>query len=207
MTVKATLSIFRAAEATPLDQYEAMEAVYSPEVLRGITKLYEAGIADGYTARVLFESVGTNGFSLIYAWFKKDFPLTAHLHDADCLYYVIGGELILGKGVASETVRAGDGFFVPSGHMYGYTAGPEGVEILEFRSVSKFNIQYKEAPPAAWDALAAVVAANKEQWKSAVPPERRVPDQAHRLGAATQRREKLHRSSCHPQNSPDRNRP
>jgi mannose-6-phosphate isomerase-like protein (cupin superfamily) len=174
MTVKATLSIFRAAVATPLDQYEAMEAVYSPEVLRGITKLYEAGIADGYAARVLFESVGTNGFSLIYAWFKKDFPLTAHLHDADCLYYVIGGELILGKGVASETVRAGDGFFVPSGHMYGYMAGPEGVEILEFRSVSKFNIQYKEAPPAAWDALAAVVAANKEQWKSAVPPERRV---------------------------------
>jgi mannose-6-phosphate isomerase-like protein (cupin superfamily) len=184
MTVKATLSIFRAAEATQLDQYEAMEAVYSPEVLRGITKLYEAGIGDGYAARVLFESVETNGFSLIYAWFKKDFPLTAHLHDADCLYYVIGGELILGKGVASETVRAGDGFFVPSGHMYGYTAGPEGVEILEFRSVSKFNIRYKEAPPATWDALAAVVAANKEQWKSAVPPERRVPDQAHRLGSA-----------------------
>jgi len=44
-----------------------MEAVYSPEVLAGITQLYEAGVADGYSARVLFESGGTNGFSLIYA--------------------------------------------------------------------------------------------------------------------------------------------
>jgi mannose-6-phosphate isomerase-like protein (cupin superfamily) len=183
MTVKATLSIFRATEATPLDQYDAMEAVYSPEVLRGVTKLYEAGISDGYVARVLFESVETNGFSLVYAWFKKDFPLTAHLHNADCLYYVIGGELILGKGIASETIRAGDGFFVPSGHMYSYTAGSEGVEILEFRSVSKFNIEYKGGPPATWDALAAVVAANREQWKSAIPPERRTPDQTERLGS------------------------
>jgi mannose-6-phosphate isomerase-like protein (cupin superfamily) len=183
MTVKATLSIFRATEATPLDQYDAMEAVYSPEVLRGVTKLYEAGISDGYVARVLFESVKTNGFSLVYAWFKKDFPLTAHLHNADCLYYVIGGELILGKGIASETIRAGDGFFVPSGHMYSYTAGSEGVEILEFRSVSKFNIEYKGGPPATWDALAAVVAANREQWKSAIPPGRRTPDQTDRLGS------------------------
>jgi hypothetical protein len=97
---------------------------------------------------------------------------------------VIGGELALGKGVASEVVRAGDGFFVPAGHMYGYTAGPEGVEVLEFRGVSKFNIEYKSQPPAAWAALAAVMAANRERWKSEAPPESRALRQAHDSGAA-----------------------
>ncbi len=173
MTVIAAVSklaIFRAAAGTPLEEYKSMEAVYSPEVLAGITQLYEAGVSDGYSSRVLFESGGTNGFSLIYAWFKGNFPLTAHLHNADCLYFVIGGELTLGKGIASEIVRAGDGFFVPAGQMYGYTAGPEGVEVLEFRSVSKFNIEYKSQPPAAWAALAAIMAANRDHWKTEVPP-------------------------------------
>jgi hypothetical protein len=63
--------------------------------------------------------------------------------------------------------------FVPAGHMYGYTAGPEGVEVLEFRSVSKFNIEYKSQPPSAWAALAAIMAANRNQWKNEAPPERR----------------------------------
>jgi mannose-6-phosphate isomerase-like protein (cupin superfamily) len=164
------LAIFRATDGTPLEEYKSMEAVCSPEVLEGLTQLYAAGVSDGYSSRVLFESGGTDGFSLIYAWFKGNFPLTAHLHNADCLYFVIGGDLTLGKGVASETVRSGDGFFVPAGHMYGYTAGPEGVEILEFRSVSKFNIEYKSQPPSAWAALAATMAANRDQWKTEAPP-------------------------------------
>ncbi len=168
-----TLEIFRAAEGTPLEEYKSMEAVCSPEVLAGLTKLYEAGVSDGYSSKVLFESGGTNGFSLIYVWFKANFPLTPHFHDADCLYFVIGGQLTLGKGVASEIVRAGDGFFVPARHMYGYTAGPEGVEVLEFRSVSKFNIEYKSQPPSAWTALAAIIAANRDEWKTEAPPESR----------------------------------
>jgi mannose-6-phosphate isomerase-like protein (cupin superfamily) len=172
------LTIYRAAEGTPLDEYKSMEGVYSPDVLAGLAQLYEAGVSDGYSSKVLFESGSTDGFSLIYAWFKGNFPLTAHLHSTDCLYFVIAGELTLGKGVASESVRAGDGFFVPAGHMYGYTAGPEGVEILEFRSVSKFNIEYKSQPPAAWAALAAIMAGNRDHWKTEVPPGGRAPRQA-----------------------------
>lgn len=173
MVVDSTkLKIFRAADGTPLEEYKSMEPVYSPEVLAGLGKLYEAGVSDGYAAKVLFESGGSDGFSLIYAWFKGNFPLTAHLHDADCLYFVIGGELALGKGVASEIVRSGDGFFVPAGHMYGYTAGPKGVEVLEFRGVSKFSIEYKSQPPSAWAALAAIMAANRDRWKTETPPGR-----------------------------------
>jgi hypothetical protein len=98
------LAIFRAAQGIPLDEYKSMQAVCSPEVLAGLNQLYAAGVSDGYSSRVLFESGGTNGFSLVYAWFKGNFPLTAHLHNADCLYFVIGGELTLGKGVANEIV-------------------------------------------------------------------------------------------------------
>ncbi len=181
------LAVFRTAEGTPLDEYKSMEGVYSPDVLEGLGKLYEAGVSDGYSSRVLFESADTNGFSLIYAWFKGNFPLTAHLHNADCLYFVIGGELTLGKGVASEIVGVGDGFFVPAGQMYGYTAGPEGVEILEFRSVSKFNIKYKSQPPAAWAALAAIIAANRNQWKNEASPARRAPRQSAPAPSAARR--------------------
>jgi len=167
------IEIFRAAEGIPLDEYESMQATYTPEVLAGITKLYDAGVSDGYSSRVLFASSATNGFSLIYAWFKRNFPLTAHLHNADCLYFVLGGELTLGKGVASTVIRAGDGFFVPAEHMYSYTAGPEGVEILEFRRVSQFNIEYKSQSPSAWAQLASIMAANRDQWRVAKPPESR----------------------------------
>jgi mannose-6-phosphate isomerase-like protein (cupin superfamily) len=187
----ANIAIFRAAAGTPLDEYKSMEAVYTPEVLAGLTQLFEAGVSDGYSSRVLFESGGTDGFSLIYAWFKSDFPLTAHLHDADCLYFVIGGELALGKGVAQEIVRAGDGFFVPAGQMYGYTAGPEGVEILEFRGVSKFNIEYKSQTPSAWAALAATMAAKRDRWKTEPPPESRALRQEDGAAALTNRKDKL----------------
>jgi hypothetical protein len=36
--------------------------------------------------------------------------------------------------MGSRVLRAGDGFFVPNGMPYKYRAGPEGVEVLEFRA-------------------------------------------------------------------------
>jgi hypothetical protein len=55
---------------------------------------------------------------------------------------------------------------------------------LEFRSVSKFNIEYKGQPPAAWAALAAIMAANRQQWKTQVPPSRGASRRADAAGAA-----------------------
>ena len=48
---------------------------------------------------------------------------------------VIQGEARLGN----RTVPAGGGFFVPAGAPYAYTAGPEGVQVLEFRNVGSFD--------------------------------------------------------------------
>jgi quercetin dioxygenase-like cupin family protein len=170
------LTIFRASQAPSLDEAHAMSNDFSPGAVAGTTLLHESGAAHGYSLHVLFQSPETNGFSLVHAWFKKNFPLPVHSHDSDCIYYVVAGELVFGKGVSKEVVRAGDGIYLPAGAMYGYTAGPDGVEVLEFRSVSKFNIRITDGSPLTWSAMAAVVAANVEGWKVAAPPKR--PDQA-----------------------------
>ena len=81
------------------------------------------------------------GFSILRVWFKADYPVLRHTHDADCLYYIVSGSAILG----SQTLRPGDGFFIPAGAPYGYDAGPEGVELLEIRhSVWQFDIHMLE---------------------------------------------------------------
>jgi hypothetical protein len=70
--------------------------------------------------------------SLVHAWFGPHFPLFRHSHPrfGDCLYYIVAGSAVLG----SRVLKPGDGFFVPNGMPYKYRAGPEGVEILEFRA-------------------------------------------------------------------------
>jgi quercetin dioxygenase-like cupin family protein len=168
----AQLAVFRACEASPLDETHAMSADFSPAAVAGTTMLNDAGMARGYSLRMLFQSPETNGFSLAHAWFKKNFPLPPHSHDCDCVYYVVSGELVFGKGIAKQVLRAGDGLYIPAGVMYGYTAGPDGVEILEFRSVSKFNIRMADQTPSLWSAMAAIVAENTEEWKVAAAPQR-----------------------------------
>jgi hypothetical protein len=89
-------------------------------------------IQGGSAVTVLFSQNSPGGMSLVHAWFGPNFPLFAHSHPryGDCLYYVVAGEAILGK----RRLGPGAGFFVPNGHPYKYTAGPAGVEVLEFRA-------------------------------------------------------------------------
>ena len=88
--------------------------------------------ASGTSSTVLLWQEPPNGMSLVHVWFGANFPLFRHSHPAygDCLYYVINGELIMGE----RHLKAGAGMFVPNGHPYRFTAGPAGVELLEFRS-------------------------------------------------------------------------
>ena len=89
-------------------------------------------IITGSTTTNLFAQGGPNGMSLTHVWFGPDFQLFRHSHPAygDCLYYVLTGSIIMG----SKTLGPGDGFFVPNGLPYKYKAGPEGVQVLEFRA-------------------------------------------------------------------------
>jgi quercetin dioxygenase-like cupin family protein len=103
------------------------------------------------------------GFSILHVWFKADYPVPRHTHNADCLYYIVSGSAILG----AQTLRTGDGFFIPAGAPYGYTAGPEGVELLEIRhGVTQFDIEILESSADRWQAMAETIAGHRDAWEA-----------------------------------------
>jgi quercetin dioxygenase-like cupin family protein len=106
---------------------------------------------------VPFKSTGPDQFSLVYSRFAPGFRLPRHSHSADCLYYVLSGEFTMG----TRTFRKGDGFFVQAGAPYAYTAGPEGLEILEFRTSTSFDMKILDQTPERWRAIVGSLAPEK----------------------------------------------
>ena len=161
--------IFRGADAPALREVDAMRAEgVTAQVREGLAQLAEGGLNEGETAKLLFSAPG---FSLAYAWFKSGFPLPRHSHDADCLYYIIAGSLALG----AQTLGKGDGFFVPRDAAYTYVPGPEGVEVLEFRTVDQFSIRFLVGNPAFWSKAAATVSQELRGWRDQRPPSEIAP--------------------------------
>jgi hypothetical protein len=161
---KREFEIFRAKDAPTLTEEGCMTIVpFDPAALVGVAKLMRAGFGEGESVKVL---VNIPGFSLTHVWFKKDFPLPLHSHDADCLYYIVAGSLRLG----TEELGPRDCFFVPADVPYGYKPGPDGVELLEFRHANAFNFVNHAKGKAFWDKALAAVSANQEEWKAAKMP-------------------------------------
>jgi mannose-6-phosphate isomerase-like protein (cupin superfamily) len=160
------ISIYRAADAVDLRHTDFMSApAMSDETEAGVSALREAMAVDpdaGASLKVLVrESPAENDFSLVHVWFKANYSLPRHTHDVDCMYYVISGSAVMG----SRTLRAGDSFFVPAYAPYAYTAGPDGVEILEIRhGVDRFDITIPDATTARWEAMVDNALANRERW-------------------------------------------
>ena len=102
----------------------------------------------------------------MHAWFKKDYPLPLHSHSADCLYYVVAGSARLG----TEELRPGDSFFVPANTPYTYHAGPEGVEVLEYRHTLDIDFQNYAKGQAFYDKALETVIANRDDWRAAPKP-------------------------------------
>ncbi|ARR57246.1 hypothetical protein HY78_18455 [Rhizorhabdus wittichii DC-6] len=164
----ARFSVFRGADAPALSEIDVMDFVgMTPELAEIFGKLGDAGLDEGQTVKLLFAAPG---FSLTYAWFRSGFPLPRHSHSADCLYYVAAGSLTLG----SVTLGAGDGFFVPADAAYTYVAGPEGVEVLEFRNAERFDMRFLPGNPAFWAKALDSVRKEREGWKDQLPPSRAV---------------------------------
>ncbi|MBA3067356.1 MAG: cupin domain-containing protein [Hyphomonas sp.] len=160
----AGYEIYRTSTAPTLDETAHMEVVgMNPEFEAGITRALEAGFAEGNVVKTLFSRPG---FSLTYAWFKSGFPLPLHTHDADCLYYIVAGTLQLG----TDTLGAGDGFFLPADKAYRYTPGPDGVEVLEFRGQENFNINFLAKSLPAWEKIAKSVSERRADWTGEVAP-------------------------------------
>ena len=123
--------IFRAGDATSLADAHLNGGVDfggDERVARAVGGLAAAG---GYDTRVLVEQAAADGgLSLTYAYFKPGYPLFRHRHETNCLYLVVSGSLQMGQ----QTLWPGDAFHVPAHAPYGYSAGSDGVEVIEFRS-------------------------------------------------------------------------
>lgn len=156
--------IYRFADSPTLVEANCMEILpFTETQIEGFKAMHMAGPERGDETIVLFS---IPGFSLTYAWFKKDYPLPLHSHSSDCLYYIVSGSLKLG----TEWLGPRDGFFIPDGVPYTYTPGPEGLEILEFRHKQHFDFNLMAKGAAFWKRAADTTAANQEAWKVAKKP-------------------------------------
>lgn len=154
----AKFAIYRAAEAPNFDELSCMEAVgVTPVIADGIERAAAEGANDGNVVKMLFSMPG---MSLTYAWFKSGFPLPLHSHNADCLYYIVAGTLKIG----TEELGAGDGFFVGSDVPYTYKPGPEGVEVLEFRTADAFDIRFLGKTKTFWDKTIETLRDRRPDW-------------------------------------------
>jgi quercetin dioxygenase-like cupin family protein len=162
---KSRFQIYRASQAVDADS-ELIELTGITSVdEQGIARAIEAGFGDGAVVKQLFADP-VSGFSLTYAWLKKGYMLPRHSHNTDCAYFVISGEAHLG----TEILRTGDGFFVPAEHLYQYSAGPEGVEVMEFRAAISFNMRFSGNSAQFWARAANIAAANRDQWRAGPVP-------------------------------------
>jgi quercetin dioxygenase-like cupin family protein len=114
----------------------------------------------GELVKVLFRHAGDDGFSLVHVSFAPNYLLPRHSHSADCLYYVLRGRVRFGK----RSVEAGEGFFIPKDRPYAYQAGPDGVDLLEFRHATSFDFIVHEDKPARWREIVEVARANQAVW-------------------------------------------
>ncbi len=159
------ITIFRAEQATPLLETDFMGppqmtdealAARGPEVFMGSGAGADVRVAIRQTPE-------EGGFSILHVWFKADYPVPRHSHDADCLYYIVSGSAVMG----SQVLRPGDGFFIPAGAPYAYDAGPEGVELLEIRhQVAQFDMQILESNATKWAAMAETIAGHRQAWEA-----------------------------------------
>jgi mannose-6-phosphate isomerase-like protein (cupin superfamily) len=166
----ARMRIFRAADACELDEKIMPMEGLDEAVLAGFQQIEGHGIENGHRVRCLFQEEAGTGMSLVHIWYKSGFVLPRHRHNADCVYYVIAGEIHAGSVVVGQ----GDGLFIPKDHDYTYSAGPDGVELLEFRNTATFNIVFNGKDPNQWTRIIAAADSNADAWKSQTkPPARR----------------------------------
>jgi len=162
---KKGMTIYRAADSKELMESGFMTwPTMSEDARESLTETLTAGAQAGQHVRLIaLQTPEEGGFSLVHVWFKANYPLPRHSHDSDCMYYVISGEAHLGN----QVLRAGDSFFVPADAPYVYTAGPDGVEVLEIRhNVSQFDMKIPDAPAARWQEMVEISTENRERWES-----------------------------------------
>jgi hypothetical protein len=160
---KPGFKVFRFSEAPTLDEANCQTIRPFTDAQLEAAKTIKPLLMKGEELHVLFS---VPGFSLAYAWFKQDYPLPLHSHSSDCLYYVVSGSLKLG----TQQLGPRDGFFVPGDTPYTFTAGPEGVEIVEFRHDQLFDFRLLSKGEAYFTRTTETLEALQDVWKDAKKP-------------------------------------
>jgi mannose-6-phosphate isomerase-like protein (cupin superfamily) len=164
---RKSIEFYLRSDAVPLAETDMMiPAAPSPEVIEIASKFDLAGYDAGSDVQVLFRQSDPDGFSLVYAWFGPDLQLLSHSHNSDCMYYVISGSVLIG----AREIRAGEGFFVPADRQYQYQAGDKGVEVLEFRHTTSFDIRTAETSESRWRQAFDIVDSHRASWLAAERP-------------------------------------
>lgn len=162
------MRVFFRGEAAELDHDTMSTLGLDDSVRAGLASLGASGFdpRSGARAVLLFREPGEHGMSLSLVCLKQGFVQPKHSHDSDCLYTVLRGSLLLG----ARTLHPGDGFFIPAESAYTYEAGPEGVEVLEFRNATRFHLRFAGNDAAHWARMAAAVAENGKAWSGETDP-------------------------------------
>jgi mannose-6-phosphate isomerase-like protein (cupin superfamily) len=162
---RSGVRIYRAADAPNLSQ----TSYGSHRDFGEYTELKDAayalaGAAETASRLLVNQTEEEGGFSLVYLYFKPNFPLFRHKHEHDCLYVIVSGSAIMGN----QTLRAGDCFFVPAMAPYMYTAGPNGIEVIEIRhNVDPewgFTTIFTKNPESRLEEARTAVEENAEAW-------------------------------------------
>jgi quercetin dioxygenase-like cupin family protein len=168
------MDVSRAAGA--IDYSRLLESCDEADVRDAVTDMVRA-ILPGSKVTSLFQGAGPGAMSLVHVWFGAGMDLVRHAHPAegDCLYYILAGELTMG----SRVLRAGDGFLVPNGSPYAYRAGPDGVEVLEFRAGGGIEgapaFELHEKSVASLKRIATSARANQDRWHAPERPSAAAP--------------------------------
>ena len=72
--------------------------------------------------------------------------------------------------LGTQMLAKGDGVFIPADTAYTYEAGPQGVEVLEFRNATRFHFMFQGNDELHWSRIASVLSANCEKWENEPPP-------------------------------------
>jgi hypothetical protein len=156
--------VYRAADAPFLEDTDATSTDFeaSPQVKDVAIKL--AG-SDCSINKILAQApIDEGGTTVCYLFFKPNFPLFPHKHDVNSMYVVISGSIVDFMG--NEVLRPGDCWSVKKGNPYHYSAGPEGVEVLElFSGQEHVKIILTDAAGDRLDAAEEAVRQNESAWK------------------------------------------
>lgn len=176
-TTRRGISLFRGKDALGLLESGTMSfPVFDPEDQKALQAdgARSENAALGSHDAVVFRGDGDEAFSLVKVSFAPHFVLPRHTHDADCLYYVAEGSLVMG----SQVLEAGDGFFVPSNASYAYEAGPDGVVVLEFRTRTSFDMNIPGGQADGLRRMATVADEHADEWAAFNTRHRGAPSDA-----------------------------